>query len=139
MVWGGKHVPKTSLILWLCCHGTLRTTDKISAWDDNVSPVCVLCGAGLDNKEHLFFECGFLGQVLLEAIKQVKLAAPPYKEVQVIAWMLKVARGKSLKAELRRAVFAVVIYAVWEERNYRKFRRKVGSVQSVCDYAIHLV
>lgn len=70
--------------------------------------MCFLWG-WLDNRERIFFECGFSRKVWLEAVKLVKLAAPPYKWVQVIAWMLKVARGKSIKAELRRVAVAAVV------------------------------
>lgn len=48
---------------WLSARDRLSTLDRIAKWNQGIDTTCVLCKAGPESRNHLFFECSYTGQV----------------------------------------------------------------------------
>lgn len=73
LVWSMFHIPKTSFISWLTCHGRLATKDHVARYRDIAYPLCVLCRVVVETQQHLFFQCEYARVVLQKTLLSVGL------------------------------------------------------------------
>ncbi|XP_059295498.1 uncharacterized protein LOC132048831 [Lycium ferocissimum] len=55
--------PKVVFTMWLQHQGKLLTTGRLEKWGITVDPICALCQAHLESRDHLFVECTFARQL----------------------------------------------------------------------------
>ncbi|CAL1401922.1 unnamed protein product [Linum trigynum] len=59
LVWKGKAVPRNRIITWLVVRGRINTKTKMQRWGYSGSLACDLCGAGVEDRDHLYALCPF--------------------------------------------------------------------------------
>lgn len=57
LVWERVSLPKHRFILWLVCLQRLKTREQLAHFGMQVDQSCLLCGADIENIQHLFFNC----------------------------------------------------------------------------------
>ncbi|KAL0293432.1 UNVERIFIED_CONTAM: hypothetical protein Sradi_6937800 [Sesamum radiatum] len=103
------------------CSGRLSTTDK--PWLQHLGSGCVLCQDGIpESHEHLFFMCSFASECIRAIRREVFFHWPYYNWSSVIRWASARWRGKHVVNAAYRALFASLVYHLWQERNFRVFQ-----------------
>ncbi|KAL2237307.1 UNVERIFIED_CONTAM: hypothetical protein Sindi_0922400 [Sesamum indicum] len=101
---GSLKIPRHSFILWLAILGKLATTDK--SWLAHLGP-CILCNEGAtETHGHLFFQCRFSRQCLVEIRRMVRYSWPNREWTTDIAWASQRWRGKHIVNMSYRALLA---------------------------------
>ncbi|KAL0281816.1 UNVERIFIED_CONTAM: Retrovirus-related Pol polyprotein from type-2 retrotransposable element R2DM [Sesamum radiatum] len=112
---GTFRIPRHRFILWLAVQGRLSTTDK--PWLQHLGSGCVLCQDGIpESHEHLFFMCPFASECIRAIRREVFFHWPYYNWSSVIRWASARWRGKHVVNAAYRALFASLVYHLWQER-----------------------
>ncbi|KAL0402156.1 UNVERIFIED_CONTAM: hypothetical protein Slati_4245500 [Sesamum latifolium] len=118
---GTFKVPRYRFILWLAILGRSSTLDK--PWVHQLGTACVLCQDALpESHEHLFFTCSFATECLHTIRREVFFHWPYYHWPAVIHWASVRWRGKHVVNASFRALLALLVYHLWQERNRRIFQ-----------------
>lgn len=105
------------------------TRDRLLGWGLAVDPMCLLCNAFPESRDHLLFECSYSWDVWSQTAARCRIATPrdwirivnylnslrlpkPHKKLVLIAWQCS-------------------IYLLWSERNSRLHRSCFRSPQSL--------
>lgn len=127
-VWFKEAVPRYSFITWLALQGRLPTKDRLRGWGLNVTADCVLCSAGTETHDHLFFKCAYSSAVW-EAFAARVWPSPPSGIVPISNWILQVrSQLPSLATIVIKLIFQAACYLIWRERNARIFSNVSSSV-----------
>ena len=59
VVWFKEEIPRCSFVTWLAMLARLPTRDRLLSWGLQVPASCVLCDAGTESHQHLYFDCSF--------------------------------------------------------------------------------
>ncbi|GJV70936.1 hypothetical protein Tco_1490931 [Tanacetum coccineum] len=111
-VWFSACIPRHALNLWLIIRRSLKTQDKLRAWDHQVwSRVKDL--AGLPNS--------------VPSIDDILHDIAPF------------AKRRTSKSIVAKLVVAAAAYFIWQERNGRLFKESKLSVSQVCDNILNSV
>ena len=123
-IWRGVIPPKIELFTWLALRGKINTKSKLVHM--NIIPaddiLCVFCSNHIENTDHLFLHCSFAKTIwnwwldiwglnwvfpcfLYEAFNQwLFYGVPPFLK------------------KVWNAIFSIIIWSIWKERNSRIFR-----------------
>ncbi|GJX99396.1 retrovirus-related pol polyprotein from transposon TNT 1-94, partial [Tanacetum coccineum] len=85
--------------------------------------VCSLCECILDSHDHLFFECSFARGVWdrLKDLACIDLSTPNIYDI--IGSLLPIVKKRTLKSVYVKLVIAATAYFIWQERNWRLFKK----------------
>ncbi|KAL0283745.1 UNVERIFIED_CONTAM: hypothetical protein Sradi_7219000 [Sesamum radiatum] len=136
---GGKFkIPRHLFILWLAIKGRLSTMDR--PWMNHRDDGCVLCNfAARESHSHLFFSCLYSRRCLAILKEKVRFNWPMKDWNQGITWASRKWRGKHLWHAASKALLASIVYHIWTERNYRKFKDTSTPAETVAVRAIESV
>ncbi|XP_013594397.1 PREDICTED: uncharacterized protein LOC106302432 [Brassica oleracea var. oleracea] len=101
---------------WLSARDRLSTLDRIAKWSQGIDTTCVLCKAGPESRNHLFFECSYTGQVWEHIAKGILCNSFTNTWPEIMEILTDSTREKKSLFCIRYA-FQAVLYAVWRERN----------------------
>lgn len=100
---------------------------------------CVLCGAGTDNCQHLFFECSFSAAVWKTVLGRFGITRIPQQWSNELIWLRASCKGRNVRSCLIRQIFATTVYKVWGERNCRVFCEGSTSAQGIAARIIRTI
>ncbi|GKE69679.1 reverse transcriptase domain, reverse transcriptase zinc-binding domain protein [Tanacetum coccineum] len=135
MVWFPSCIPRHAINLWLIIRRKLKTQDLVPRWDvsNSLGMVCSLCKSVPDSHDHLFFECPFANGIW----DRVKVCAGlahytpnVYVIIQALMPIMKRCTTNSVVAKL---VVAAATYYVWQERNWRLFKKGKRSPNQIVE------
>ncbi|XP_038993245.1 uncharacterized protein LOC120116936 [Hibiscus syriacus] len=63
IIWFPAHIPKFSLIAWMATLDRLPTRDRLIRFSLVLDNGCVLCGSGIESRDHLFTDCSFAQEI----------------------------------------------------------------------------
>ncbi|XP_060190518.1 uncharacterized protein LOC132619710 [Lycium barbarum] len=131
--------PKARFSMWLHFHGRMLTADRLSKWGLAVDPICSLCTAYLETRDHLFMECHFIKLVCNKVLKwaQRKPATTATWD-QYLRWVIMNGKGKTQAAGLFRMMLAECVHVVWLERNQRVFEDKSRTSDSIAREIVYM-
>ena len=116
LIWFSGNIPKAAFLLWLAVRQRLGTQDRLH----NPSPTgCLFCCSPLESHDHLFFECPVTRQVWLSILAKCYGQPPLSRWTDLINWMVRNWKGKSLATKVNKLAIAATIYTLWVERNSR--------------------
>lgn len=111
--------------------GKLKTQDKLSKWlnvHDMASPFCNSCK---DSYNHFFFYCEF-SRRLWERLKvMAKLGDMSYVWGEVIYGIVNKVDSNKIWSIIQRLLFGAVVYFIWQERNFRIFKKCARSDEAL--------
>ncbi|XP_062113178.1 uncharacterized protein LOC133824317 [Humulus lupulus] len=126
-VWERFSIPKHRFILWLVMLQRLRTRVFIRNYNSTLDPSCLFCGEHNEDVHHLFFQCKYSKQCLLQVKKWLgwKVKAEDYENL--LQWIFKTRRWSRFRKSILTAVVASLIYHIWRMRNDILWSQKVWS------------
>ncbi|KAK1394809.1 hypothetical protein POM88_013865 [Heracleum sosnowskyi] len=116
LIWHKLKVTRYAHHAWLICLNRLPTFNRLLAFGLNVSPHCLLCVGGLENRDHLFASCAFSRFVLQALATRLHLSVPSTWMNLITNWGAHPSEGHRGIALLTTQVFA---YHIWRERTVR--------------------
>ncbi|GJR38164.1 hypothetical protein Tco_1213848 [Tanacetum coccineum] len=137
MVWFPSCIPRHAINLWLIVRKKLKTQDLIPAWDvsDSLGGVCSLCEGVPDSHDHLFFECPFASGIWNRIKGMADLGSSATNVYDIIHNLLPFVKRRTTRSVIAKLVVAATAYYVWQERNWRLFKK--GKRSSDC--GMHLI
>ncbi|KAH0681710.1 hypothetical protein KY289_019462 [Solanum tuberosum] len=103
-------------------HAKLLTKDRLLKWGSKVDTQCMLCQNEDETRDHLIVKCSYTRRLWDEIARWMQMSSDIGGNWQQhLTWALKNAKGKTIRAQIFRMVYAEAVYAVWIERNQRVF------------------
>ncbi|XP_074297453.1 uncharacterized protein LOC141628180 [Silene latifolia] len=112
-IWNKWSIPKHSFISWIYQQGNMNTNAKLynlGIKDDNT---CYICGSGIEDLDHLFFDCRYSREVITLVGEWLRMDIPA---VGLLAWRLTRGGTRDDKGIIN-AVINACIYNIWQQRN----------------------
>uniref|UniRef100_A0A0D3BYW5 Reverse transcriptase zinc-binding domain-containing protein n=1 Tax=Brassica oleracea var. oleracea TaxID=109376 RepID=A0A0D3BYW5_BRAOL len=131
MVWFKEEIPRCSFITWMAVLSRLPTKDRLASWGLAIPLQCVLCSAGQESHDHLFFQCSFVRDIWAHYCGS-SIHVPPLS-LQAVAGIVsshQVVSSPGLPSVLK-LLQQCIIYCVWRERNMRIFQQSSTSEAGV--------
>ncbi|CAG7869522.1 unnamed protein product, partial [Brassica rapa] len=138
-VWFAGRIPKHAFITWIAARDRMVTRDRLIRWGLSVPSRCVLCSGFDENRQHLFFDCGYSSHILLFFVSRLQLT-PPRGFEEVLVWLKAPARDANVTLIVR-LVHQAVLYLIWKERNMRihsAFEKPPGTLIAETQQTIRL-
>ena len=82
---------------------------------------CVLCECASENHHHLFFECPYSHDLLMQVEAWLGLRRLPIHLISLFKWMQRKKHKRHWKNKWLRSTIVALIYHLWTERNKRLF------------------
>ncbi|GAB2269530.1 hypothetical protein Dimus_004450 [Dionaea muscipula] len=90
-----------------------------------------------ESHEHLFCRCSFSTAVLRGVLRSFQLQPREFTMEYLKEWLIKVGKGRSLRARMIRRRFAAALYEVWMERNSQIFRNVYADTEGIIRKALN--
>lgn len=134
IVWNRLSIPKHKFTMWVACLDRLPTKVRLHHFGVLDENSCTLCGAMVENRDHLFFQCSLGMQIWELVMGFVQEVNPPYRWQDIIDWMIAWKGSESIR-RMKRAAVAACIYHIWWARNLKIFQDKKLLVEEI----LHLI
>ncbi|XP_039017022.1 uncharacterized protein LOC120147799 [Hibiscus syriacus] len=109
----------------------LSTKDRLIWFGLTMDSGCVVCGTGLESRDHLFAVCPFSREVWNAALSSCGFRSDMLSWDDRLNWLIDNLRGNSLRVRILKLAWTAFLYYIWEERNYRSFRGLSRSVDCI--------
>ena len=135
VVWFPNNIPRHAFNLWLIIKRKLKTQDRVSIWDvdQNLGSTCSLCDTVPDSHDHLFFQCVFADGVWNRIKFLAGLDNVAHNIYAIVEHIGVNSKKKSSHGVIARLVLAATAYFIWQERNWRLFKKLKRSVAQVSE------
>ncbi|GKD17016.1 zinc knuckle CX2CX4HX4C containing protein, partial [Tanacetum coccineum] len=129
VVWFSHQIPRYAIHLWLVVKRKLKTQDLLRSWDVSsnqnlASLVCPLCESQPDSHDHLFFGCRVSSWIWDQLKPYMCIPNLPSALNDIVEFLIPFAKMKSIRIVICKLVFAAACYFIWQERNFRIFKKK---------------
>ncbi|XP_019238405.1 PREDICTED: uncharacterized protein LOC109218495 [Nicotiana attenuata] len=102
----------------------VMTGKEYSIREGNItSAECVLCEAADESHDHLFFTCKYSSNVWEKVMYWAGTGRKAKIWSEEISWASAYATGRISDATIYRMILAGAVYYLWQERNWRIFRK----------------
>ncbi|XP_039068771.1 uncharacterized protein LOC120215047 [Hibiscus syriacus] len=100
----------------------LPTRDWFIRFDVVNDDACVICGSGMESRDHLFADCFYARNVWNVVLGLCGIRSIADSWDQRLNWLVVSLKGKSLRTRILKLAWTGFLYHVWEERNFKFFR-----------------
>ena len=134
-IWKGLIPPRVEIFTWLAVMGKINTKSKLAAM--NIIPqednVCVFCHAHPESSVHLLLHCSFSHAIWSWWLNLWGLCwvFPSELSDALDQWVMY--GSNSFFKKIWIAIFSIVIWSIWKERNGRIFNSKSCSTDQLID------
>ncbi|XP_039007412.1 uncharacterized protein LOC120135148 [Hibiscus syriacus] len=111
-----------SIVAWMAILNKLPTKDRLINMGMKLDGLCDLCNAELEDRDNLFNNCAFVSGIWRKILQTCKI---PHRNLcwsDSLDWAAVNFRGKSLLVSILKLAWISLLYFVWEESNFRRFR-----------------
>ncbi|XP_074305394.1 uncharacterized protein LOC141640522 [Silene latifolia] len=115
------------MLSWFYHHNSLNTKEKLHRLGISENDTCIICENGIENNEHLFFQCEY-SSAILDIISSWAPVHLPSRDL--LTWRLNM-QGSSLRQDVINAIINATMYHVWRQRNVSKFDLKLLTPKAV--------
>ncbi|GJX74127.1 hypothetical protein Tco_0312722 [Tanacetum coccineum] len=104
-------------------------------WDvsDSLGMVCSLCESVPDSHDHLFFECPFANGIWDRVKVCAGLAHYTPNVYVIIQALMPIMKRRTTNSVVAKLVVAAATYYVWQERNWRLFKKGKRSPDQIVE------
>ncbi|XP_048634085.1 uncharacterized protein LOC125608168 [Brassica napus] len=129
LAWPSRGIPRHSFHCWLVLKDRLPTRDRLLCWGLQVQPLCLLCNAFPESRDHLYWECDMTFQ--LWGRVSTKCGLDPLRRwAPAIEQLFSLPPPRSARI-LTLLAWQVTIYLIWNERNSRLHSNTFRSVDAL--------
>ena len=124
--------PKHAFHVWVAMRNQAPTKDRLLRWGLSVDPLCVFCRQGSEDREHLYFRCGFTRRIWQYVMKR---AYGPHWILawdDIVIWLRDRCGLNSLLSLVVKLGFGSTVFHIWMERNRRLFDGVVRTEENIC-------
>ncbi|XP_039024882.1 uncharacterized protein LOC120158008 [Hibiscus syriacus] len=100
----------------------LPTRDRLIRFGLVLDNGCVLCGSGIESRDHLFADCSFAQDVWNAVQVSCGICPASLKWNDHLQWLIVNLKGKSLRVRILKLGWTGFLYHIWEKRNHVSFR-----------------
>ncbi|XP_039027150.1 uncharacterized protein LOC120160903 [Hibiscus syriacus] len=113
----------------------LATKERLNRMGIIIDCHCIFCGAVLETRNHLFFDCSVAASLWsgVYLLNGLRFRHPSWDAL--FAWVAASWKGKSLLTSIIKIASNALIYTIWQERNKRLFQGRSSTVEEMF-YAI---
>ncbi|GJZ40170.1 reverse transcriptase domain, reverse transcriptase zinc-binding domain protein, partial [Tanacetum coccineum] len=125
VIWFTNCIPRHAINFWLIIKKRLRTQDMLRTWDISgcLATNCPLCDVQPDSHEHLFFDCT-LSKNIWDRVKIMAGLSNSSPSIDsIVSDILPFANRRTTRSVIAKLVVAATSYFIWQERNYRLFKK----------------
>nr|GEV97789.1 putative reverse transcriptase domain, reverse transcriptase zinc-binding domain protein [Tanacetum cinerariifolium] len=135
MVWFPSCIPRHAINLWLITQRKLKTQNLVPMWDvfDSLGMVCSLCESVPDSHDHLFFECPFAKGIWDRVKVCAGLAHYTPNVYDIIHSLMPIMKRRTTNSMVAKLVVVAATYYVWQERNWRLFKKGKRSPDQIVE------
>ena len=132
-LWRGLIPPRIEVFSWLALHGKICSKQKLAIM--NIIPLsdvlCPLCNDLPENSDHLLLHCSFTRTVWMWWLNIWNLSwvFPHQLSEAFDQWICF--NGNPFFRKIWNAIFSIVIWTIWKERNARIFRNVSCSISQL--------
>ena len=132
LVWRAPIISKHSFIVWLTINDRLHTRLNMENWGMSVDISCLLCKDGMDDINHLFYDCPFICKIRSYCFGRILPFAPCWK--RDCDEVVELYFGKSAEACSFRLLWRGMIESVCYERCRRNACKQENAplAQKIC-------
>ena len=134
-IWRGLVPPRIEIFTWLACQGKLNTREKLARI--NIIPLsqdcCPLCEAASESVDHLLLHCTYSWQVWCWWMNLWGLSWIPPISLRASLQQWSFPRAEPFFKKVWLAVFYIITWSLWKERNGRIFNNISLPMEKVCD------
>lgn len=112
-IWSSQATLKFTFIAWLAARDRLSTLDRVAKWSQGLDTTCVLCKAGMESRDHLFFDCSYAAQIWENTVRGILGNSFTTNWYELVRIMNDKSLGKKRLFCIRYA-FQAVLYATGE-------------------------
>ncbi|CAN1791646.1 hypothetical protein LINPERHAP1_LOCUS19406 [Linum perenne] len=129
IIWGNPLISRNSVVASLIIKDRITTREVMAKWSVVIDLNCLLCDRGIDVKNHIFAECGFIRQITdccLPGLKTYDNWDDAFSAV------IEQCDG-SWESRVTNVTWTTIVSEVWRERCRRHFGMGIRSVKVVSD------
>lgn len=134
-IWQGLVPPRIEVFTWLACLGKLNTRAKLAKI--NIIPVaqvcCPLCNSASETVDHLLLQCSYSWQVWCWWMNLWGVSWTPPSSLMANFKQWAISRVDPFFKKVWLAVFYIIIWSLWKERNGRIFNGTSFTIEKTCD------
>ncbi|XP_019242312.1 PREDICTED: uncharacterized protein LOC109222403 [Nicotiana attenuata] len=124
--------PRHKFNLWLAIQRRLPTVDRLQKMGVQVAQLCVLCGQEDELFEHLFFECSYTNTIWKRLLNWLGIQRQIQAWEEELHWVANYARKKKGIGNIIVAVFGMLMYSLWRDKNMIRFQNGSTSAEQIC-------
>jgi hypothetical protein len=117
VVWHPVAVPRHSFIIWLVFKDALITKERMCKWGFEGDCLCLSCWSSIENRSHLFFQCGFSRRIW----RNLRSLCLEHRSLQtwdeIIQWCSTELSKECFKTRLKILCLGAAMYNLWRQRN----------------------
>ncbi|XP_019262009.1 PREDICTED: uncharacterized protein LOC109239871 [Nicotiana attenuata] len=137
VTWKSLHLhthihPRFKFHLWLAIHQRLATVDRLMKFGIQAPLECVFCATNMETFEHLYFGCPKTNKLWDRVLKSLGITRQIGSWKTELNWLSRLASRKNCKAEMTTAIFTMVVYCIWHERNSIRFNKGGYNMDEIC-------
>jgi ribonuclease HI len=133
VAWFSSAIPRHAFLLWRLILGKLPTMNRLKKLKLVSSDDCVLCWAGKESDNHLFFKCYFSFQLWSQVAKRCFEGLFHASWKDIVNKIQKEFAADTTDNIIIKLAFQASVYHVWMERNQRRFQNKANSITMLID------
>ncbi|CAH2039033.1 unnamed protein product [Thlaspi arvense] len=117
IIWNRGGIPKHNFLSWIFLLDRCPTKDRIISWGILVDPICLLCNAETESRDHLMFDCAYSWSIWEMVARRCNLHAMRLWSDSVL--QLQSLTVGNLMKRLTILGWQASIYWIWDEQNGR--------------------
>jgi hypothetical protein len=106
-----------SFILWLVFKDALITKERMCKWGFEGDCLCLSCRGSIENRSHLFFQCGFSRRIWRNLMSLCLEHRSLQTWDEIIQWCSTELRKECFKTRLKILCLGAAVYNLWRQRN----------------------
>lgn len=134
-IWKGLVPPRIELFSWLACHGKLNTRAKLAKLRiiPSSQDLCPLCNEESECVNHLLLQCNYAWKIWCWWMNLWEMSWVFPSTLKDILHQWTINRRDPFFKKVWWAMFYIIIWSLWKERNARIFQKEICSIEKTCD------